>query len=62
MEKYHIKILKDIKEYFSGHNISYKEEHIRPIIEKNIVCGDTFKWDYENWCPLKEKSDSIALF
>ena len=57
-----MKILRDIKEYFTEHKISYNEENIKPILEKNIVCADTFKWDYENWKPIEEKSTSVALF
>ena len=62
IEECHMKILKDIKLYFGDNNIQYKEENIKPIIEKNIVCADTFKWDYENWKPLEEKFDSVSLF
>ena len=61
-EECHMKILRDIKEYFTEHKISYNEENIKPILEKNIVCADTFKWDYENWKPIEEKSTSVALF
>lgn len=28
--------------------------NIENIISSNIVCTDTFKWDYENWCPIIE--------
>lgn len=62
LEECHMKILKDIKQYFTEHNISYKEKNIIPILEKNIVCTDTFKWDYENWKPIKENFDSVSLF
>jgi len=31
------------------------------IIKENIVCSDAFKWDYENWCPLK-KDKAPPLF
>ena len=24
------------------------------IPNKNLVCYDCFKWDFENWCPIKE--------
>lgn len=27
---------------------------IEGIINHNIVCSDFFKWDFENWCPVKE--------
>ena len=28
-------------------------EKLRGIINKNIVCSDAFKWDFENWTPIK---------
>lgn len=28
---------------------------VQKILDHNIVCTDTFKWDYENWCPIKEE-------
>ena len=31
------------------------------ILKRNIVCTDTFKWDYENWCPIQEMR-TIPLF
>lgn len=35
-------------------------ETVNNIINNNIVCTDTFKWDYENWCPIKEfKCDAL---
>lgn len=30
------------------------EEKAENILKHNIVCTDTFKWDYENWEPIKE--------
>ena len=34
---------------------------VQKILDHNIVCTDTFKWDYENWCPLKEEK-ALPLF
>ena len=34
---------------------------IENIINHNFICTDTFKWDYENWCPIKENK-TIPLF
>lgn len=31
------------------------------ILQKNIVCTDSFEWDYENWCKLK-KDVVLPLF
>lgn len=25
------------------------------IVDRNIVCSDAFKWDFENWKPLKSR-------
>ena len=27
---------------------------ILDILKQNIVCTDTFKWDYDNWRPINE--------
>ena len=46
-------------------NTEHTENALSPIdfmlFDNNIVCTDTFKWDYENWCPIKE-SKCEALF
>ena len=34
---------------------------VQNILDHNIVCTDTFKWDYENWCPIKEEK-AMPLF
>lgn len=34
---------------------------IKAILEKNIVCTDTFKWDYEKWKPIEEYK-TVELF
>lgn len=34
---------------------------VQKILDHNIVCTDTFKWDYENWCPIKEEK-AMPLF
>ena len=41
----------------------YKEK-FQEIIDNNFVVTDTFKWDFENWCPIKEQEDpqSFSLF
>ena len=30
------------------------KDKVFDILDNNIVCTDTFKWDYENWKPIKE--------
>lgn len=30
----------------------FNESEANDIMDKNIVCTDFFKWDYENWRPL----------
>ena len=31
------------------------------ILERNIVCTDTFKWNYEDWCPMVEAAQRKLL-
>lgn len=31
------------------------------ILERNIVCTDTFKWNYEDWCPMVEAAQLKLL-
>lgn len=31
------------------------------ILECNIVCTDTFKWNYEDWCPMVEAAQLKLL-
>ena len=43
--------------------IEYHRQSVMKILNKNLVCSDFFKWDCENWCPIKEcTSESIKLF
>ena len=46
------KILIDCLKWSSKHNIDLQDKKLISIIEHNIVCTDTFKWDYENWKEL----------
>lgn len=41
-----------------GYEITDK---VKDIINYNNVCSDFFKWDFENWCPIKENKCE-ALF
>ena len=34
--------------------IEYHRPSVMRILNKNLVCSDFFKWDFENWCPIKE--------
>ena len=43
------KILIDCLKWSSSHDLDLKDKKLMQIIEHNIVCTDTFKWDYENW-------------
>ena len=41
-------------------NIKFDEVKAQEIMEHNLVCSNFFKWDYENWCPIKEnKCDAL---
>ena len=43
------KMLYDCMKWSSEHNVDLIDRKLISIIEHNIVCTDTFKWDYENW-------------
>lgn len=34
--------------------IEYHRPSVMKILNKNLVCSDFFKWDFENWCQIKE--------
>ena len=42
-------------------NITYDKEKALSIIKNNLVCSDFFKWDFDNWCSIKEER-TIPLF
>lgn len=43
----------------TSYNFNITDE-IKNIVNNNLVCTDFFKWDYENWCPIKEnKCDAL---
>lgn len=44
----------------TSYNFNITDE-IKNIVNNNIVCTNFFKWDYENWCPIKENKCE-ALF
>ena len=39
---------------FTKLGIEFDERTARKIMKKNLVCSDFFKWDFENWKPIKE--------
>ena len=43
------KLLYDCMKWSSEYNVDLIDRKLISIIEHNIVCTDTFKWDYENW-------------
>ena len=53
-------IWNEISKFMADNNIKYTgkqdtfKDKVTEILDHNIVCTDTFKWDYENWCPIKE--------
>lgn len=55
------KILYDCLEWSSEHDIDLKDKKIMKILKNNIVCTDTFKWDYENWISLEPKNEQKQL-
>lgn len=50
-----------ILEMLSKLNIDYNVDTAKSILNNNLVCADFFKWDFENWCPIKENKCE-ALF
>lgn len=51
-------ILFEILKFTSSHNLDINDGEIMKILNHNIVCTDTFKWDYENWKPLVEYTET----
>ena len=37
-------------------NIDFDEHTARKIMKENLVCSDFFKWDFEQWRPIKENT------
>lgn len=54
-------IIYEIIKFTSANNLDINESDVLKILNHNIICTDTFKWDYENWCPIKENK-TIPLF
>ena len=40
-------------------NVDFNEQEARDIMDKNLVCSDFFKWDFENWRPISEGSKEL---
>lgn len=45
------------------HELGYQgiPDRLGRILEHNIVCTDTFKWNYEDWCPMVEAAQRKLL-
>ena len=54
-------ILMTLLRFSADKDWDLKDKKIVNIIDKNIVCTDTFKWDYENWKPMYEQKQ-LSLF
>lgn len=48
-----------IIELLKSLNIDFNEQEARDIMDKNLVCSDFFKWDFENWRPIYESSKEL---
>ena len=48
-----------IIELLKNLNIDFNEQEARDIMDKNLVCSDFFKWDFENWRPISERSKEV---
>ena len=44
--------------------IQFDKKEALKIMDHNLVCSNFFKWDFENWCPIKEQEEpqSFSLF
>lgn len=50
-----------ILEMFDEFGYTYGKDLCKSIMDRNLVCSDFFKWDFENWKPVSELK-SAALF
>lgn len=41
--------------------IQYDKQQAQQIMDHNLVCSDFFKWNFQNWCPIKEQK-AMPLF
>lgn len=48
-----------IIELLKSLNIDFNKQEARDIMDKNLVCSDFFKWDFENWRPISESSKEL---
>ena len=48
-----------IIELLKNLNIDFNEQEARDIMNHNLVCSDFFKWDFENWRPISERSKEL---
>lgn len=49
---------KRIEKFMAQFTNSKKKVH--EIVKHNFVCSDIFKWDIENWCPMKSEEEIMA--
>ena len=61
VEESYKNILYNLMTETSEMGFDLNDKTILNILRKNIVCTDTFKWDYENWKPMYE-SKQLELF
>ena len=62
-------IWNEISKFMENQNMTYSDGNLKfmdkvyDILDNNIVCTDTFKWDYENWKPIEDDTPkSIPLW
>lgn len=51
-------ILFEILKFTASHNLDINDGKVMKILNHNIICTDTFKWDYENWKPILEYKET----
>lgn len=63
VQEMHQRFLFKILELTTEKGWDLSEKKILDILKHNIVCSDTFKWDYQHWKPkVEETYTSVALF
>lgn len=52
-----------LEDFISNNTIKFTKTDMNKfmkILDNNFKCTDTFKWDYDHWCPMKEdKCDAL---
>lgn len=50
------KVITLLLRWSASKNINLEDRKIISIIDKNIICADTFNWDYDNWNEMSNQN------